>query len=77
MHVVYFNCNWIGFLSSECFLSLSVTSRNARGLNAYFITNLNESLITCPMITDFHLHRFSFDLPWCFEKPNYCYVNLN
>lgn len=39
MHVVYFNCNWIGFLSSECFPSLRVTSRNARGLNAYFITN--------------------------------------
>lgn len=56
MHVVYFNCNWIGFLSSECFPSLRVTSRNARGLNAYFIT--------CPMITDFHLHRFSFDLPY-------------
>lgn len=54
MYVVYFNCNWIGFLFSECFFLFSVISRNVRGLNVYFII--------CLMIIDFYFYRFLFDL---------------
>lgn len=63
---IWFICNWTRFLSSELSVfSHLVLQAEMQGIKCNILSQiLNDSLIACTTITDFHLRRFSFDLPY-------------